>query len=167
LKVFYFVFLALALFFSFSAWKGLLAGTSTWFDLTIAIVLVLGGAALAAQTLTASVVLTPDSIRHGNIFRTNSLHLDQIHYRREYEEYQNNPEGGVNVHYLEFVACDVETKSLKISKDDFDFDGAFWEWVLRIPDLADLKPSVPPATLVDAQLRHNPSAPNGSKSSFP
>jgi hypothetical protein len=167
LKVFCFVFLALALFFSFSAWRGLSDGTNTWFDLTVAIVLVFAGAGLAAQTFTASVVLTADSIRYGSVFRSDSLHLNQIRYRREYEEYQNSPEGGGNVSYLEFVPFDGETKSLKISKDDFDFDGAFWEWVLRVPDLEHLKPSVPPATLVDAQLRHNQSAPTGSKSSFP
>jgi hypothetical protein len=167
LKVFCFVFLALALFFSFSAWRGLLAGISIWFDLTIAIVLVLAGAGLAAQTFTASVVLTDDSIRHGSVFRKDFLHLDQIRYRREYEEYQNSAEGGVNVHYLEFVPYDGETKSLKISKDEFDFDGAFWEWVLRIPDFEHLKPSVSPATLVDAHLRHNPPTSTRSVSSFP
>lgn len=151
LKVFSVVFFALALFFSISAWRGVVDGRNTWLDLTIAMVLFLAGVAITVPTFTASVVLTADSIRHGNMFRSDSLNLNQIRYRREYEEYQNGPEGGVNVSYLEFVSYDGEAKSLKISKDDFDFDTAFWEWVLRIPDFEDLKP-VQAGPPVDARL---------------
>jgi hypothetical protein len=145
LKVFCFVFLAFALFFAFSRWRGISVGASTWLDLVIAIVLVLAGAGFAAQTFTGRVVLSDDSIRHGSVFRSQSMRLDQIRYRREYEEYQDSPEGGINVYYLELVPYDGEGQSLKISKDDFDFDRAFWEWVVRIPDFEHLKPSAPPA----------------------
>jgi hypothetical protein len=68
------------------------------------------------------------------------MRLDQIRYRREYEEYQDGPEGGVNVHYLELIPHDGEAaKAIKISKDDFDFDRAFWDWMVSIPDLERLK----------------------------
>ena len=141
LKVFCFVFLALSLFFGFSAWRGVSTGANTWLDLAIAIVLILAGAALAAQTLTARVVLAEDSMRYGSVFRSHSMHLDQIRYHREYEEYQDGPEGGINVPYLELIPSHGETQSLKIPKNDFDLDSAFWEWVLRIPEFEDLKPS--------------------------
>jgi len=145
LKIFCFVFLAFALFFALSAWRGRSIGTGTWLDLVIAIVLVFAGAVFAAETFTGRVVLSDDSIRYGSIFRSQSMHLDQISYRREYEEYQDGPEGGINVYYLELVPYDGEAQSLKISKDDFDLDRAFWEWVTRIPDFEHLKPSAPPA----------------------
>jgi len=144
LKVFCFVFLGFALFFAFSAWRGISVGAGTWLDLVIAIVLVLAGAGFAAQTFTGRVVLSDDSIRYGSVFRSQSMHLDRIRYRREYEEYQDGAEGGINVYYLELVPYDGEAQSLKISKDDFDFDRAFWEWVGRIPDFEHLKPSAPP-----------------------
>jgi hypothetical protein len=143
LKVFCFVFFAFSLFFSFSAWRGRSVGTTTWFDLAIGIVLVVAGAVIAAQTFTARVVLSDDFIHHGSVFRSQSMQLNQIRYRREYEEYQDGPEGGINVCYLELVPNN-EAKSLKISKDDFDFDPAFWEWVIRIPEFEHLKPSSAP-----------------------
>ena len=97
LKVFCFVFLAVSLFFGFSASRGFSTGANTWLDLAIAIVLIFAGAGFAAQTFTARVVLAEDSIRYGSVFRSHSMHLDQIQHRREYEEYQNGPEGGINV----------------------------------------------------------------------
>jgi hypothetical protein len=139
--IFYIAFLALSLFFGFSAWKRVSSGTNTWFDLGIAILLILAGTVLAAQTLTISVVLAEDSIRYGSIFRSHSLRLDQILYRSEYVEYQDGPEGGSNVSYLELIPNHGETQSLKIPKSDFDLDNAFWVWVLRVPDSKDLKPS--------------------------
>jgi hypothetical protein len=140
LKAFCLVFLALSLFFSFGAWRGISSGANTWLDLAIAIVLVLVGAGFATQTFTARVVLSDDSIRIGSFFRSQSMRLDQIRYRREYEEYQDGPEGGVNVYYLELVPYDGEARSLKISKDDFDLDRAFWDWMVGIPDSERLKP---------------------------
>lgn len=140
MKAFCLVFLALSLFFSFGAWRGISSGANTWLDLAIAIVLVLVGAGFATQTFTARVVLSDDSIRIGSFFRSQSMRLDQIRYRREYEEYQDGPEGGVNVYYLELVPYDGEARSLKISKDDFDFDRAFWDWMVGIPDSERLKP---------------------------
>jgi hypothetical protein len=145
LKVFYFVFLAFSLFFSFSVWRGVSAGASTWLDLTIALVLVFAGAVLTAHIFTACVVLTDDSICHGSVFRSQSMHLDQIRYRREYEEYKDGAEGGINVYYLEFIPYDGGSQSLRISKDEFDFDREFWDWVVCIPDFEQLKPSTPPA----------------------
>jgi hypothetical protein len=145
LKVFCLAFLAITLCCSFSAWRGISTGANTWLDVAIATVLVLAGAGLAARTFTARVVLSDDSIHHGSVFRSQSMRLDQIRYRREYEEYQDGPEGGINVYYLELVPYDGEAQSLKISKDDFDFDRAFWDWVVRIPDFDHLKPSAPPA----------------------
>ncbi len=141
LKVFCFIFLAFSLFFGFSAWRGVSTGVNTWLDLAIAIVLVLAGAGFAAQTFTVRVVLAEDSIRYGSFFRSHSMHLDQIRYRREYEEYQDGPEGGINVPYLELIPSYGETQPLKIPKNDFELDNAFWEWVLRVPDCEDLKPT--------------------------
>ena len=105
--------------------------------------LVLVGAGFAVETITARVVLAEDSIRYGSVFRSRSMNLDQILYRLEYEEYQDGPEGGINVPYLELIPRNGETQSLKIPKNDFDLDNAFWEWVLRVPDFEDLKPSSP------------------------
>ena len=141
LKVFCFVFLALSLFFGLSAWRGVSNGANTWTDLAIAIVLILAGAVFAVQTFTACVVLAEDSIRYGSVFGSHSMHLDQIRYRREYEDYQDSSGGGVNVPYLELIPRHGEIQSLKIPKNDFDMDNAFWEWVLRVPDCEDLKPS--------------------------
>jgi hypothetical protein len=138
LKVFCAVFLALSLFFCVGAWRGMTSGANTWLDLTIAIVLVLAGAGFAAQTFTARVVLSEGSIRVGSVFSSQTMRLDQIRYRREYEEYQDGPEGGVNVYYLELIPRDGEARSLKISKDDFD--RAFWDWMVSIPDRERLKP---------------------------
>jgi hypothetical protein len=140
LKIFHFAFLAFSLFFSVSAWRGISTDAKTWLVLAIAIVLVLVGAGLAAQNFTARVVLSDDSIRIGNVFRSQSVRLNQIRYRREYEEFQEGPEGGVNVCYLELVPYDGGGRSLKISKDDFDFDRAFWDWMVSIPDSEQLKP---------------------------
>jgi hypothetical protein len=64
--------------------------------------------------------------------------LEDIRYRREYEDYQDGVDGGINVYCLELVARDGEHESIRISKDDFDFDGAFWDWVSRIPDFEHL-----------------------------
>ena len=69
------------------------------------------------------------------------MNLDQISYRLEYEEYQDGPEGEINVPYLELISSHGETQALKIPKNDFDLDNAFWVWVLRVPDLEDLKSS--------------------------
>jgi hypothetical protein len=141
LWVFWFVFLGLSLFFSFIAWREVSTGANTWLDLAIAILLTLAGAGLAAQTLTARIVLAKDSICYGNVFRSHSMHLDQIRYRREYEEYQDGPEGGINIPYLELIPSHGKTQSLKIPTNDFDLDNAFWECVLRLPEFEDLKPS--------------------------
>jgi hypothetical protein len=141
LKIFCFVFLAFSLLFGFGAWRGLSTGANTWLDLMIAIVLILVGAGFAAQTFTARIVLTEDSIRYGSVFRSHSMHLKQVRYRREYEEYQDGAEGGINVPYLELIPSHGETQSLKIPKNDFDLDNAFWEWILRIPEFDDLQPS--------------------------
>ncbi len=141
LRVFYFVFLAFSLFFSISAWRGVSTGANTWPDLAIAIVLTLAGTGFVAQTLIARIVLAEDSICYGSVFRSHPMHVDQILYRREYEEYQDGPEGGIDVAYLELIPSDGETQSLKIPKNDFDLDRAFWEWVLRIPELEDLNTS--------------------------
>jgi hypothetical protein len=103
-------------------------------------VLVLVGAFATAQTFTARVVLSDDYIRIGSVFRSQSMRFDQIHYRREYEEYQDGPEGGVNVSYLELIPHDGDARSLKIEKDDFDFDRAFWDWMISIPEIEHHKP---------------------------
>lgn len=139
--LFYLVFLTFSLFFGVSAWRGVSTKANTWLDLAIAIVLVFVGAGSVLRTFTARVVLTEACIRYGSVFRSHSMNLDQIRYRREYEEYQDGPEGGTNVPYLELIPSDGEVHSLKIPKDDFDLDNAFWEWVLRIPNFDDLKPS--------------------------
>jgi hypothetical protein len=74
-------------------------------------VLVLVGSGFATQTFTARVVLSDASIRLGSVFRCQSMHLDQIRYRREYEQYQDNPEGGINISYLEFVPYNGAARS--------------------------------------------------------
>jgi hypothetical protein len=147
LKVFCFIFLAISLFCSFSIWRGTSTGANSWFELAIAIMLVLAGAGFAVRTFTACVVLSDDLISHRSVFRNRSMHFDEIHYRREYEEYQDGPEGGINVDYLELLPYDGEAQSLKLSKSDFDFDDAFWEWVLRVPEFEHHKPSTPPTYL--------------------
>jgi len=119
LRVFCLVFLVLSLFFSFGAWRGKSTGANNWFDLTIVTVLVLAAAGFAAQTLTACVVLSDDSIRYRSVFRSQFMRLDQIGYRREYEEYHDAVDGGVNVSYLEFVPRSVDDESIKISKGRF------------------------------------------------
>jgi len=136
LKVFWLGFLAFSVFFSITAWVGISAGTNIWIDVAVGILLVCVGAFGAAQTFIICVVLTEESIRCGSVFRRQSMRLDQIRYRLEYEEYQESPEGNIHVHYLELVPYDGDSPSLKISKDDFDFDHAFWDWVFRIPDLS-------------------------------
>jgi hypothetical protein len=108
--------------------------------IAIALVLVLVGASLTAQTLTARVVLSDEFIRIGSVFRSQSMRLDQFQHRHEYEEYQDGPEGGTNVYYLNFIPYDGAARSLKISKDEFDFDRAFWDWMVSIPDIEHLKP---------------------------
>jgi hypothetical protein len=139
LKVFYLVFFGLSVLFSISAWRGISRGANTWLDLAGAIVFVFAGTGFAAQTLTARVVLSDDSIRVGSLFSSQALRFDQIHYRREYMERQSGGDGVINVDYLELIPYDAETRSLKISKDDFDFDRAFWDWMVSIPDLERLK----------------------------
>ena len=134
------VFLAFSLLFSVGAWRGISSGANTWIDLAIVIVLVLAGAGATAQTFTARVVLSDDFIRVGSVFQSQSMRLDQIRYRHEYKEYRDDPEGGVNVYYLELVPYDGEAQSLKISKDEFDFDRAFWDWMVSIPDIEHRKP---------------------------
>jgi hypothetical protein len=106
----------------------------------IALVLVLVGAGLTAQTLTARVVLSDEFIRIGSVFRSQSMRLDQIHYRHEYEQYQDSPDGGVNVSYLELISYDGAARSLKIPKDEFDFDHVFWDWMVSIPEIEHLNP---------------------------
>lgn len=133
-------FLAFSLLFSIGAWKGVSVGTNTWADLAIGIALACVGTFFSARAFTLSVVLTEESISYGSVFRRQSMRLNEIRYRREYEEYKDGPDGGANVHYLELVPRDGECHSLRISKDDFDFDHAFWERVLRIPDFEQLKP---------------------------
>jgi hypothetical protein len=140
LKVFGVSFLAFSLLFSIGAWKGVSVGTNTWIDLAIGIALACVGTFFAARAITLSVVLTEESISYGSVFRRQSVRLNEIRYRREYEEYKDGPDGGVNVHDLELVPRDGECHSLRISKDDFDFDHAFWEQMLRIPDFEQLKP---------------------------
>ena len=139
-KVFYSVFLTFSLLCSVGIWKGISNGTNPWFELTIVMVLVLVGAFATAQTFTARVVLSDDCIRIGSVFRSQSMRFDQIRYRREYEEYHDGPEGGVNVSYLELIPHDGDTRSLKIEKDDFNFDRAFWDWMISIPDIEHHKP---------------------------
>jgi hypothetical protein len=143
-KVFCLAFLFIAVAFSVGAWKDISVGTNTWMDISIGVALVCLGAGLVAQTFTVSVVLTDQSVSYGSIFRKQSLELNEVRYRREYEEYHDGPEGGINVYYLELVPYDRESRSLKISKDDFEFDRAFWEWMYRIPDLEKLRPTAEP-----------------------
>jgi hypothetical protein len=119
-------------------WKGIPVGKNTWLDLIIGVFLVCFGTFFAVQALTLSVVLTDESITVGSVFRKQSLHLEDIRYRREYEEYQDAVDGGINVYYLELVARDGEHESIRIAKDDFDFDRDFWEWVSRIRDFEHL-----------------------------
>jgi hypothetical protein len=138
-KVFFAVFMALSLLFCVGAWRDITRGANTLLDLTIAAVLVLAGATGAAQTFTARTVLSDDSIRVGSIFSSRAIRFDQIQYRREYTEYHDAPDGGINVDYLELVPNDSTIQALKIPKDDFDFDRAFWDWMVRIPDLERLK----------------------------
>jgi hypothetical protein len=139
-KVFRLVFLALSLIFGVGAWRSLSSRLNTWIDFGIALILVLVGAGLAAQTLTARIVLSDKFIRIGSVFRGQSMRLDQIHHRHEYEEYQDSPDGGINVSYLELIPYDNAARSLKIPKDEFDFDRAFWDWMVSIPDVERLKP---------------------------
>ncbi len=134
MKAFSVAFLVLSLLFSVGAWRGIFAGTNTWLDLAIATVLVLTGAGFAAHALTDCVVLDKDFICHENIYHSQKLHFHQVSFRREYEEYQDGPEGGTTVRYLEFIPNRGHLKSLKISKNDFDFDQEFWEWALLIPE---------------------------------
>ena len=84
-------------------------------------------------------MLAKDSIRYGNVFRSHSMCMDQICCGREYEEYRDGAEGGINIHYLELVPSDGAVCSLKIPKHDFDLDNTFWEWVLRVPDFEHIK----------------------------
>ncbi len=134
-RIFVLVFLAFSLFFVFSAWRGISAGHNTWLDLAIALVLVLAGSGFAAQTFTARLVLSDESISQESVFRKQLMCSSQIRYRREYEEYQDSADGIILVHYLEFIPYDVEARSLKISKDEFDLDRTFWDWVFLIPEL--------------------------------
>jgi hypothetical protein len=134
------VFLALSLLFSVGAWRGISGGLNTWVDLAIAIVLVLVGAGSTVETFTDRVVLSDDFICIGSVFRSQSMRLDHIQYRHEYKEYQDGPEGGINVYYLELIPYDGKAGSLKISKDDFDFDRPFWDWMVSIPDFEHGKP---------------------------
>jgi hypothetical protein len=140
-KVFCLAFLTFAVLFSLGVLKGISVDTNTWVDMSIGVVLVCVAALLVAQAFTVSVVLTDQSINYGSVFSKRSLKLNEVRYRREYEEYQDGPEGGTNVYYLELVPHDRESRSLKISKDDFDFDRTFWEWVYRIPDFERLDPA--------------------------
>lgn len=139
-KVFYLAFLAVSLFVGVGTWRGISSRANTWTDFAIALVFVLVGAGLTAQTLTARVVLSDEFIRIGSVFRSQSMRLDQIPHRHEYEEYQDGGEGGINVSYLELIPYDGAARSLKIPKDEFDFDHAFWDWMVSIPDIEHLKP---------------------------
>jgi hypothetical protein len=139
LKVFYLVFLGLSIFFGIAAWRGISRGANTWLDFAGAVIFVFAGTGFAAQTLTARVVLSDDSIRVGSLFSSQALRFDQIRYRREYTEYHDAPDGGIHVDYLELVPNDSTIRALKIPKDDFDFDRAFWDWMVSIPDLERLR----------------------------
>jgi hypothetical protein len=143
LKIFCLIFLAFSISSVVGAWRAVATAANSGFDLAIAIGLALVGAGIAVQTFTARIVLAEDSIRYGSVFRSHSMRLDDIRFRREYEEYQNGPEGGINVSYLELIPSHGQRQALKIPKNDFDLDNAFWEWVLRVPELGDLKPSPP------------------------
>jgi hypothetical protein len=134
LKFFCLTFLALSLFLCFGAWREIFVGTNSWTDVSIGLILVFVGAGMATHACTYRIVLTDKSISRQSVFRKKSMQLDQIRCRREYEEYQDGPEGGVNVRYLELLSRG-EIHSFRISKDDFDFDSVFWEWVLRIPEV--------------------------------
>ena len=137
-KAFFLIFLVISVLLVFGAWKEVLSSVSSWSTLAVVLVLVVIGAVSATETLTSRVVLLDESIRYGSVFRSQSLHLDQIRYRREYEEYQDGAEGGIIISYLELVSGGGAPQSLRILKDDFDFDSDFWQWVLRIPDLEQL-----------------------------
>lgn len=139
LHVFSTVFLAVSLFAIYGTWESLSTSASTWFGIAIATVLVLVGACYAAETFTARVVLTDISIRYTSVFHNESLKLVQIRYRREYEEYHDGPDGGTAVRYLELIPFDGEGRSLKLSKNDFDFDQAFWELIVDIPEFESLQ----------------------------
>jgi hypothetical protein len=102
LKVFYLVFLAISLFSGFSAWRGISAHSNTWLDIAIATALLLAGVGLTKQTFTARLVVSDTCIRHGSLFRSHSMRLDQIRYRREHKEDQAGMEGG-NVDCPELV----------------------------------------------------------------
>jgi hypothetical protein len=129
----------MSLAFCVNAWRGIQGDRNTWLDLTGCIVLFLAGAGFAVQTFTARVVVSDDCIRVGSIFRSQSMQLDQIRYRREYMESHSGPDGNINVYYLELIPYDYQAPSLKISKDDFDFDRAFWDWMVSIPEREQLE----------------------------
>jgi hypothetical protein len=147
LKIFCSVFLVFWLLASLGMWRGIARGVNTWFDLTIGLVFLLAGGGFAAQTFTSRVVLADDSISYGSIFQSHSLRLDEIRCRSEYVEYQNGADGGINVDYLELIPNDHGAEPLKIPKDGFDFDQAFWQRILRIPDLEDLKTAATPRNI--------------------
>lgn len=136
-KLFFFVFLSISLLFIVGTSRKIASGEEAWLELAISTMLALAGAAGVVQTFTQRIELTDDSILFGSLFGWKSLRLDQIRYRREYED----SDGETNTSYLELIAYDGAKQSIRISKDDFDLDHAFWYWMRQIPELEDLNPS--------------------------
>ena len=136
-KLFISVFLSLSLVFGAVALRHAPSGLQSILNVFVTGVLVLTGAFGTVQIFTARLVLTENEVHQMSAFSTRSLKFHQIRYRHEYEKYEDSVDGGLVVRYLELIPDDCSLKSIKITKDDFEFDASFWEWVLRVPEFSE------------------------------
>lgn len=138
-KVFYLVFLGLALFYGYKAWTQPPENSTRTMQLAIAAGLLVPALGFVAYGFTAHVAISNEAVETGSLFRRRSLPLNQISHRREY---QKDAGDDYIVRYIEFIPKSVpksapnapRERPLKIATNHFDFDSEFRRFVEQFPE---------------------------------
>jgi hypothetical protein len=126
-------------FFSFSL-AGLIHFWGDWFsgdrppnstEIIVPALLVLVGLTLVIHYFATFVILFPNAIELQTAFSRKRLSFSEIRGRREYETTDSD---GVTTHYIRLEPHDQLKPTLKFQRI-FNFDGAFYEWLNRLPNL--------------------------------
>ena len=118
--------LAFASFYVYLAFKKPLDPSSRSIALAFTWGLLVAAVGGVAYGFTTYVAISDDRIETRTMFRKQSLSLDQISHRREYED------RGLLLPFLELVPYVPSDAAIRIPIDDYAFDDDFWHWIGRI-----------------------------------
>jgi hypothetical protein len=135
LRIFAIVFTSLGVVFSIAMWTETLTGRreSTFSDLFVPIVLVMGGMFFLYVSFTNYVALSPSMIEYRSPFGRDELPLGRVRGRRRYLD-----KGGYKMPRewrLKVESDDDRYPALDFQERYFKFDAAFYDWFKSLPDL--------------------------------